>query len=101
MFRYQESSIGSLQQENANLVEINDCNKLDDMITKARDCHEKLVSIKRSMLILGDKTARLKRKASKLLEEKDKKDLERRRLRERREILEKHLEPVVNTRSDS
>lgn len=99
IFKYQESVIDSMKTENDNYEDLDQTYQLDEMISKARLYHEKLVNIKKSMLIMKDKTSRLKRKAVKILEDKNREDIERQRTRERRDMLEKHLEPVVNTSS--
>lgn len=100
VFKNQESVSESLRSENEKYNELEATHKLERMISQAREYHEKLANIKRSMLIMKDKTARLKRKATKILEDKNREDLELQRSRERREMLERHLEPVVNTRRD-
>lgn len=92
----QESIIDSVKQENDNYARLDEAYDLDYMISKAREYHDKLVNIKRTMLIMKDRTTRLKRKASKLLEDRNREDLELQRSRERREMLERDLEPVVN-----
>lgn len=101
VFACQESIIKSVQEENRKLQNLDDRYKLDEMISKARDYHEKLVNIKKSMLIIKDKTAKLKRKAIKILEDNDREELERQKLERRREMLERHLEPVVNTSNNN
>lgn len=100
VFKYQESITDSMKRENDKFSDLEAKNNLDEMLSKARDYHEKLVNIKRSMLIIKDKTTKLKRRATKMLEEKNREDIEKRRFRERREMLERHLEPVVNTKRD-
>lgn len=74
--------------------------KVDIIIDRARDYHGKLVNIKKSLLILNDKTANLKRRTIKILEAKEKADLELQRIKERQELLERHLEPVVKTKKN-
>lgn len=101
ILKYQESLINSLERENGKYEELQSSSGLDQLVSKTKDYHEKLVNSRRSMLIMKDKTSRLKRKINKLMEEKNREDLERQRSRERREILEKHLEPVVNTSCDN
>lgn len=100
VIKNQESVTESLRSENEKYNELEATYKLERMISQAREYHEKLANIKRSMLIMKDKTVRLKRKATKILEDKNREDLELQRSRERREMLERHLEPVVNTRRD-
>lgn len=98
VFKYQESITNPMRRENDKFGELDLRHNLDDVISKARDYQQKLVNIKRSMLMMRDKTSKLKRRTHKLLEDKIREDIEKQRTKERREILEKHLEPVVNTK---
>lgn len=98
VYKYQESITDSMRRANDKFNEIVAIHNLDQVTSKARDYHEKLCNIKRSMLIIRDKTTRLKRRTNKILEDKNREDIEKQRSRERREILERHLEPVVNTK---
>lgn len=100
VYKYQDSIRDSLRLENENHQALDEAHNLDLIISKAKDYHEKLVNIKRSMLIMKDKTAKLKRRATKMLEDKNREDQEKQRSRERRQMFEKHLEPVVNTRGE-
>lgn len=93
----QDAIMGSIEQENLRYHDMQSANDLDSMISRAKQYQDKLLDIKKSMLIVKDKTIRLRRKAVKLLEDKNKEALELQRTRERREMLERHLEPVVNT----
>ena len=47
--------------------------------------------------MIRDKANRLKLRADKIIEYKNRQELERQKSREQRELLERHLEPVVNT----
>lgn len=100
VLRYQESVIESLRQENEKHSELEQLHNLEQMISKAAYYNEKLLNIKQNMLIIKSKTSRLKRRAINMLEDKNRDKIERQRSRERREILEKHLEPVVNTKGE-
>lgn len=100
VLKNQESITESIRLENEKYNELEAAHNFEHMIIQAKEYHEKLVNIKRSMLLMKDKTARLKRKATKMLEDKNREDLELQRSRERRELMEKHLEPVVNTKRD-
>lgn len=93
VYKYQETITDSLKQENDKYEELERKHHLDQMISKARDYHERLVNLKRNMLIIKDRSAKLKKKADKMLVDNE-------RTRERREMLEKHLEPVVNTKPE-
>lgn len=99
--RNQKSIIESIEHESARYDDMQATNDLDSMISKAKLYQDKLMNIKKNMLIVKDKTIRLRRKAVKILEDKNKEALELQRSRERREMLERHLEPVVNTSAPS
>lgn len=99
--RNQESLISSISRENELFEQLEYATDLAKTITKAKLYQQKLVDIKRNMLLIKDRTTRLKRLASKLIEDRNRDIEEMQRTRERREILERHLEPVVNTRTDT
>lgn len=71
--------------------------EIDSIHERAKDYQEKLINVKKSLLLLNEKALRLKKRANKILEVKKKADLERQRYRERQDLLDRHLEPVVNT----
>lgn len=100
VYKYQVSIADSLEQENKKYNELAKLYDVEQMISKAKVYSDKLVNIKRNILLIRDRTARLKRKATKVLEDKNREDLEIQRYREQKEMLERHLEPVVNTRGD-
>lgn len=100
VFKFQETITDSLQLENEKYEQLEEVHNLDQMISRVKEYHEKVVNIKKSMLLIKERTGRLKKKATKMLEDKNKEDLELQRSRERQEMLERHLEPVVNTRGD-
>lgn len=83
LFKNQELTTEALRLEDEKYNEAT--RKFGQMISQAREYHEKLVNIKRCMLMMKDRTAKLKRRATKILEDKNREDL-----------LEKHLEPVVS-----
>lgn len=93
----QEAIIETIERENDRYDQMQSAYDLDSLISKARQYQDKLLNIKKDMLIVKDKTIRLRRKAVKIIEDKNKEALELQRNRERNEILERHLEPVVNT----
>lgn len=98
--KYQQSVEVALKEENEKFREIERTHDIDSTIAEGRLYIEKLANIKRDMLIMKDRTIRLKRRAAKILDNKNRENIERQRSRERREMLEKHLEPVVNTKRD-
>lgn len=86
-----------IHEENERYQNLLTTKELDVIISKAQEYHEKLVNIKKSMVIVDDRVSRLRKRAVKLLDAKTKAEMERQRSKERQEILERHLEPVVNT----
>lgn len=100
VFKYQESISDSIVSANDKFQLVEQTHNIDQVLSRVKDYHEKLITVKRSLLLLKDKSSKLRRRANKILEEKNREDIERQRSRERREMLEKHLEPVVNTRRD-
>lgn len=98
VFKYQESLTDSLSKENEKFAKINAEHNIDTDLDQIRDYRDKLINLKRSLIILKDRSSKLHRRADKILEDKKREELDRQRSRERREILEKHLEPVVNTK---
>lgn len=96
----QSSFISTVEQENRRYSQLDGTEGLDDAICKAKLYHQKLVNIKLTMLLTNDRVSRLKRQATKLLEERERKEQEIKQSLRRRELLERHLEPVVNTRQE-
>lgn len=97
VFKYQESIIDTLAGANGKFKHVEQTHDIDRVLGQARDYHEKVVNIKKSLSILRDRSAKLKKRATKILDEKNREDIEKQRLKERMDRLEKHLEPVVNT----
>lgn len=98
VFKYQESITDSMRRENDKFTEIESKHDLDREIAQAKDYCEKLVNLKKSLIMIRERATKLRRRANKILENKNREDIERQRSKERRDMLEKHLEPVVNTR---
>lgn len=94
--RYQNSISESLQQENEKLEDLMSKHSLNSMIDQAKDYKDKLARMKRDMMIIREKSKKLRLRAAKILEDKVKEDLESKKQKERLLLLEKHLEPVVN-----
>lgn len=97
VFKYQETITRTLECANEKFQQVEQVHAVDRVLSQSKDYHEKIVNIKKSLSILRDRTVKIRRRAIKLIEEKNREDMERQRLKERREMLEKHLEPVVNT----
>ena len=100
VFKYQESITDSIKTANDKHDEIEKVHDIDQTISRARDYYGKIVNLRHSLIALKDRTTKLGRRATKISENKNREDIERQRHRKRREMLEKHLEPVVNTRQD-
>lgn len=100
VFKYQESITDSMKHANDKYSEIDKSQDLDQTLARLKDYHEKIVNLKLSLSTLREKSAKLRRRSNKILDHKIKEDIERQRSRLRREMFEKHLEPVVNTRRD-
>ncbi|KAK7095620.1 biogenesis of lysosome-related organelles complex 1 subunit 6-like isoform X2 [Littorina saxatilis] len=75
--------IDTLEQENAKFSECTAHAQLSDMMMKAKNYHNKLLSVKRDMTNLHDKAAKLKRRALKLQQQKQKEELQRAHQQER------------------
>lgn len=93
----QQLLIESLDNERQNYPE-DRSESIDNILSRASDYHVKLVNLKRSLQLINERTSELKKRADRMLEIKEKNDLEIQRTKERQEMLERHLEPVVNTK---
>lgn len=100
IIRRQKNSLNAIIRENELYSQVNEVDDLEEAIGKAKLYHQKLVNIKRSMLLINDRTIRLKRQTARLLEEKKLKDQEIQQSLKRKEMLERLLEPVVNTKQE-
>lgn len=94
--RTQQLLIDSLDQDQCHYPDDKSI-QVDKVLNRARDYHGKLVNIGKSLVLLNERMASMKKKANKMLQVKEKADLELQRIKERQELLEKHLEPVVKT----
>ncbi|XP_016343856.1 biogenesis of lysosome-related organelles complex 1 subunit 6 [Sinocyclocheilus anshuiensis] len=91
----------TLDQEVAKVRECNATIDLNALFTEAKVYHSKLVNIRREMIVLHDKTTRLKKRALKLQQHKQKEDLEREQQRERELERERRLVAKPAKRSDA
>ncbi|GAB6032117.1 Bioproteinsis of lysosome- organelles complex 1 subunit 6 [Chamberlinius hualienensis] len=64
--RNQESLIEALMNENARFEDANATTVITEMFNKVSHYHDKLVAIKKEMVVLHDKTTKLKRRALRL-----------------------------------
>ncbi|XP_048025264.1 biogenesis of lysosome-related organelles complex 1 subunit 6 isoform X1 [Megalobrama amblycephala] len=83
--------LDTLEQEVTKFRECNAMIDLNALFTEAKVYHSKLVNIRKEMIVLHDKTTRLKKRALKLQQHKQKEDLEREQQRERELEREKRL----------
>ncbi|KAG9509029.1 Zinc finger protein ZPR1, partial [Fragariocoptes setiger] len=94
LLRYQDSVRESLEQENQRLNELEAKHQLDKMVIQANKYYDKLKSIKMEMQLMRERSSQLHQKAQKIAGERLSQDLEKQKQRERKLLLEKHLEPV-------
>ncbi|KAG7482364.1 hypothetical protein JOB18_019541 [Solea senegalensis] len=83
--------LDTLDQE---VTKISDCNALLDLnslFTEAKVYHNKLVSIRKEMIMIHEKTTKLKKKALKLQQQKQKEALEKEQQREKELERERQL----------
>ncbi|XP_052781792.1 adhesion G-protein coupled receptor G2-like [Mya arenaria] len=91
----QEVLIETIQQENAKFTESAAMQELRDTMLQAKSYHSKLVNLKREMNGLMDKSVKLKRRAVKLQQQKQKEDMSRVMQRERELEREQLLQAKV------
>lgn len=75
--------IETIEQENAKFFECQSFNDIVETMQKAKVYHTKLLNIKKDMISLHEKSARLKRRAVKLQQQKEKEALQKELDRER------------------
>jgi len=93
--RYQLSVIESIQQENNKRDEALKNVDIDVVLTKARLYQTKLITMKKDMELISEKSAKLKCRALKLQEQKQKEALGTALEIDRQKQLEAQLSPVV------
>lgn len=91
----------SVQQENSKFADCRDIEELSKIMNQARKYHMKLINLKKEMNSLSDKGVKLKRRALKIQQQKQKEDLQRVQQRMREQEREKMLEAKVVKRSQS
>lgn len=99
--RYQNSLLDSIGQENNKFEECLKSFDIESEIAKARLYHQKLVNIKRDMTVTKERSLKLKARALKLQEEKQKTALDEELKKDRIKQREKQLSPVVRSSSTS
>lgn len=91
----QKILIETVQQENAKFDECSSREKLDDILSNAKVYHSKLLSIKKQMFLLQDKSVKLKKRALRLQQQKQKEELQRAQQQEYELEKEQMLEAKV------
>ncbi|XP_077993606.1 biogenesis of lysosome-related organelles complex 1 subunit 6-like [Glandiceps talaboti] len=89
--RHQAILLETLQQENAKFNECHAMKELIDLFAEAKRYHQKLIGIRKEMVHLHDKTAKLKKRALKLQNEKMKENLKKEQQKERELEQERQL----------
>ncbi|XP_067999846.1 biogenesis of lysosome-related organelles complex 1 subunit 6 isoform X2 [Melanerpes formicivorus] len=81
----------TLEQEISKFRECNSILDLDALFSEAKHYHNKLVNIRNEMMMLHEKTSKLKKRALKLQQKRQKEELEREQQREKELEREKQL----------
>ncbi|XP_025021753.1 biogenesis of lysosome-related organelles complex 1 subunit 6 [Python bivittatus] len=87
----QEVLLETVQQEISKFKECNSILDINMLFSEAKYYHNKLVNIRKEMLLLHEKTSKLKRRALKLQQKRQKEELEREQQREKELEREKQL----------
>lgn len=98
---YQSSLLESIQQVNSKFDESIKGFDIESEISKARAYQQKLLNIKRDMTVSRERSAKLRTRALKLQEEKQRAALDQELKKDRIKQREKQLSPVVRTSSAS
>ncbi|XP_051580092.1 biogenesis of lysosome-related organelles complex 1 subunit 6 [Myxocyprinus asiaticus] len=93
--------LDTLEQEVNKFRECNAMVDLNALFTEAKVYHSKLVNIRKEMIILHDKTTKLKKRALKLQQHKQREELEREQQREREIERERRLTAKPAKRTDT
>lgn len=93
--RNQSILIETIQQENTRFSECTNLYHLDDLFARAKHYHLKLQNIKKEMAVLHERTNKLKKRALKLQQQKQKEALQREQQKERLLEYEKQLTPKL------
>ncbi|XP_061180830.1 biogenesis of lysosome-related organelles complex 1 subunit 6-like [Saccostrea echinata] len=91
----QQFLVESVQQENAKFTDCQDMEEISKTMAQAKKYHMKLINLKKEMNALSEKAAKLKRRAVKIQQQKQKEDLQKVHQREREQEREKMLEAKV------
>ncbi|XP_056003203.1 biogenesis of lysosome-related organelles complex 1 subunit 6-like isoform X2 [Ostrea edulis] len=99
LLQNQQFLIETVQQENAKFTDCKDMEEIRQIMSQARRYQMKLLNLKKEMNALSDKSGKLKKRAVKLQQQKQKEDLQRVHQREREQEREKMLEAKVVKKS--
>uniref|UniRef100_A0A8C7BZP1 Biogenesis of lysosomal organelles complex 1 subunit 6 n=1 Tax=Neovison vison TaxID=452646 RepID=A0A8C7BZP1_NEOVI len=83
--------LDTLEQEISKFKECHSMLDINALFTEAKHYHAKLVNIRKEMLMLHEKTSKLKKRALKLQQKRQKEELEREQQREKEFEREKQL----------
>lgn len=95
LLQNQQFMVESVQQENAKFTDCQDMEEITKTMVQAKKYHLKLINLKKEMNALSEKAAKLKRRAVKIQQQKQKEDLQKVHQREREQEREKMLEAKV------
>ncbi|XP_054721252.1 biogenesis of lysosome-related organelles complex 1 subunit 6-like [Uloborus diversus] len=90
--------IETLQQENVKFSEVLKLHHLTDMFSRIKHYNAKVLSIRKEMLAIHERTAKLKKRAMKLQQQKQKEALQKELLRDREIERDKQLAPKIATK---
>ncbi|XP_046350364.2 biogenesis of lysosome-related organelles complex 1 subunit 6-like [Haliotis rufescens] len=97
----QKILIETLEQENAKFQECQSMEELTQTMLKARRYYNKLITIKKEMTNVHDKSAKLKKRAVKLQQQRQKEELQKAQQREKEHEKERMLAARVARHTDS
>ncbi|XP_038276275.1 biogenesis of lysosome-related organelles complex 1 subunit 6 isoform X2 [Dermochelys coriacea] len=83
--------LDTLEQEISKFKECNSILDINALFSEAKHYHNKLVNIRKEMMMLHEKTSKLKKRALKLQQKRQKEELEREQQREKELEREKQL----------
>ncbi|XP_067653108.1 biogenesis of lysosome-related organelles complex 1 subunit 6-like [Haliotis asinina] len=97
----QKILIETVEQENSKFQECQSMEELTQTMLKARKYYNKLITIKKEMANLHDKSGKLKKRAVKLQQQRQKEELQKAQQREKEHEKERMLAARVAGRTDS
>ncbi|XP_063237695.1 biogenesis of lysosome-related organelles complex 1 subunit 6-like [Bacillus rossius redtenbacheri] len=99
----QRGLIDEMQEENRKLSEAHCAEAIQEMFNKIKLYQAKLAGIKKEMAYISDKSSKMKKRALKLQQAKQREDLQRKHQRERRLLREQELiaKPSASSTKDS